>query len=211
VFERFTTQARMAVVRAQEESRDLRHDHIGTSHLLLALLREDGSPVARLLVRHGVDYDGLLARVVEAAGRGDRAHRGHIPFSANAKSALEQADYAAEELALGYVDEPHLLLGLLRVRESHARALLDGWVDDLDAVTIDAVRAARESQPDTAPGSADLFGALLDEYRELAAALGRFGRHGEGCPGVSAGEACRCGLADALARAVGVLSDEPPA
>lgn len=211
MFERFTTQARVAVVRAQEESRELRHDHIGTSHLLLALLREESSPVARLLIRHGVRYEGLLDRVVQEAGRGDRAHRGHIPFSANAKAALEQADYAAEELALGYVDEPHLLLGLLRVRESHARALLDGRVDDLDSVTIDAVRAARESQPDTTLGAGDLFGDLLGEYRELAAALGRFGRHGEGCPGVSAGEICRCGLTEALARAVGVLSDEPPA
>jgi ATP-dependent Clp protease ATP-binding subunit ClpA len=41
VFERFTERARQAVVVAQEEARELRHSHIGSEHLLLALLRDD--------------------------------------------------------------------------------------------------------------------------------------------------------------------------
>jgi ATP-dependent Clp protease ATP-binding subunit ClpC len=48
VFERFTERARQAVVVAQEEARELRHSHIGSEHLLLALLRDDKFwPLAR--------------------------------------------------------------------------------------------------------------------------------------------------------------------
>lgn len=209
MFERFTEPARRVVVLAQEESRALQHDHIGTSHLLLGLVREEGVPgTRRLLARHGVTYEALLERVVLAAGRGERPPSGHIPFSANARLVLEQAAYASEELGQDHVDQPHLLLGLLRVRESHARALLAALSTDPDAVTVDAVRAARTSQPEAPAGVADPFADLLAEYRALAAALGRFGRHAAGCPG---GDGCVCGLAEALTRAVGVLGDEPPA
>ena len=42
MFERFTERARKVVVLAQEEAWVLRHNYIGTEHLLLGLLREEG-------------------------------------------------------------------------------------------------------------------------------------------------------------------------
>src|SRR5438067_933468 len=53
MFERFTERARQVVVLAQEEARELRHNYIGTEHILLGLLREEGS-AARVLVSLGV-------------------------------------------------------------------------------------------------------------------------------------------------------------
>jgi ATP-dependent Clp protease ATP-binding subunit ClpC len=47
VFERFTERARQAVVYAQEEARELRHSHIGSEHILLALLGEEAGIAAR--------------------------------------------------------------------------------------------------------------------------------------------------------------------
>jgi ATP-dependent Clp protease ATP-binding subunit ClpA len=38
VFDRLTKQARQVVVRAQVEARGLRHDYVGSEHLLLGLL-----------------------------------------------------------------------------------------------------------------------------------------------------------------------------
>jgi len=49
VFERFTERGRQVVILAQEEARELRHNYIGTEHILLGLLREEGS-AARVLV-----------------------------------------------------------------------------------------------------------------------------------------------------------------
>ncbi len=48
MFERFTQDARRVVVLAQEESRALRHDHIGTEHLLLGLLGAGGAAATAL-------------------------------------------------------------------------------------------------------------------------------------------------------------------
>ncbi|MGH3091540.1 MAG: Clp protease N-terminal domain-containing protein, partial [Gaiellaceae bacterium] len=49
MFERFTERARQVVVYAQDEARALKHNYIGTEHLLLGLLREEEGPAARVL------------------------------------------------------------------------------------------------------------------------------------------------------------------
>jgi ATP-dependent Clp protease ATP-binding subunit ClpA len=53
MFERFTSQARNAVIDAQEEARRLGHDCVGTEHVLLGLLRGEGV-AARVLADLGV-------------------------------------------------------------------------------------------------------------------------------------------------------------
>ena len=49
MFERFTERARQVVVLAQEEARTLKHNYIGTEHILLGLLREEEGLAARIL------------------------------------------------------------------------------------------------------------------------------------------------------------------
>src|SRR5690242_16078739 len=49
MFERFTERARQVVVLAQEEARTLKHNYIGTEHILLGLLREEEGLAARVL------------------------------------------------------------------------------------------------------------------------------------------------------------------
>ncbi|MDX6653792.1 MAG: ATP-dependent Clp protease ATP-binding subunit ClpC, partial [Solirubrobacterales bacterium] len=49
LFERFTERARQVVVLAQEEARTLKHNYIGTEHILLGLLREEEGLAARVL------------------------------------------------------------------------------------------------------------------------------------------------------------------
>ncbi len=62
MFERFTSEARQAVVRAQAEARELRHDHIGTEHLLLSLLTLD-TPSTAVLARHGLAHESMVERI----------------------------------------------------------------------------------------------------------------------------------------------------
>lgn len=66
MFERFTQEARQVVTLAQENGRRLRHNHIGTEHLLLGLLEQPGTLSARLLDRHGVDYQQVVAAITRA-------------------------------------------------------------------------------------------------------------------------------------------------
>src|SRR5215469_10408732 len=55
MFERFTAEARRAIVQAQEEARRLQHNYIGTEHLLLGLLAEPDGIAARAAGRFGLD------------------------------------------------------------------------------------------------------------------------------------------------------------
>ncbi|HEY3504824.1 MAG TPA: Clp protease N-terminal domain-containing protein [Actinocatenispora sp.] len=59
MFERFTKEARRAIVLAQEEARTMRHDHIGTGHVLIGILTVGEGPGARALVGLGVDPEAV--------------------------------------------------------------------------------------------------------------------------------------------------------
>lgn len=65
MFERFTAAARLAVVQAQDEARQLRHPRIGTEHLLLGVLSEPTMPASQVLARIGLDHDRARRLVVE--------------------------------------------------------------------------------------------------------------------------------------------------
>jgi ATP-dependent Clp protease ATP-binding subunit ClpA len=70
MFERFSDEARQAVVLAQEEALELRHGWIGTEHLLLGLLRAGGGG-ADLLTGFGVELVSVREEVLAIIGRGE--------------------------------------------------------------------------------------------------------------------------------------------
>jgi ATP-dependent Clp protease ATP-binding subunit ClpA len=103
MFERFTKEARSAVVQAQDECRELSGRRIGTEHLLLALLNGDG-PAAGALRGHGVEITALRASVRRRSGGGE-------PLDAEALRSLgidlDAVREAAEEtFGEGALDAP---------------------------------------------------------------------------------------------------------
>ena len=70
MFERFTDEARAAIVAAQDEAGSLRHGWIGTEHVLLGVLATGGGG-ARLLQAFGVDAAAVRADVLRIIGPGD--------------------------------------------------------------------------------------------------------------------------------------------
>jgi ATP-dependent Clp protease ATP-binding subunit ClpC len=132
LFERFTDRARQVVVLAQDEARALRHNYIGTEHLLLGLLREEEGLAARALEALDVDYRRVREEIVRSVGEGSDVHMGQIPFTPRAKGALELS--LREALSLGHdsIGTEHVLLGLVRVRDSTAgRALAEHGVQPI--------------------------------------------------------------------------------
>jgi ATP-dependent Clp protease ATP-binding subunit ClpC len=129
MFERFTERARQVVVLAQDEARGLKHNYIGTEHLLLGLLREEEGLGARALESLGITIEGVRTQVAQIVGEGDEVATGQIPFTPRAKKVLELS--LREALALGhnYIGTEHVLLGLARANEGvAARILLDSGV-----------------------------------------------------------------------------------
>ena len=123
-FRRFTDRARRAICLAQEEALLLRHDHVGTEHLLLGLLDEGEGVAAKALESLGVSREAVRAQVEEIIGHGTNPPAGQVAFTASAKKVLELS--LREALALGhhYIGTEHLLLGLLRERDGVAARVL---------------------------------------------------------------------------------------
>ena len=114
------------VVLAQEEARALKHNYIGTEHILLGLLREEEGLAARVLESLEITVDRVRAQVVRIVGSGEEVTSGQIPFTPRAKKVLELALREALSLRHNYIGTEHILLGLVRENDGvAARILLD--------------------------------------------------------------------------------------
>jgi ATP-dependent Clp protease ATP-binding subunit ClpC len=141
MFERFTERARQVVVLAQDEARVLRHNYIGTEHLLLGLLREEEGIAARVLESLGVTIDAVRAQVARLVGQGDEVTTGQIPFTPRAKKVLELGLREAQSMGHNYIGTEHLLLGLVRENSGVAARILLDFDADADKVRNEIIRA----------------------------------------------------------------------
>jgi ATP-dependent Clp protease ATP-binding subunit ClpA len=149
MFQKFTERARQVVVFAQLEARDLRHNYIGTEHLLLGLLREEEGVAARVLVSLGVTTDAVRDQVARLIGVGDEPPQaGQVPFTPRAKKALELALREALSLGHNYIGTEHVLLGVARVTDGvAARVLRESFDVDADKIRDEVVANVPE-QPE---------------------------------------------------------------
>jgi len=149
MFERFTDRARRVVVLAQEEARLLDHGHIGTEHLLLGLVAEDGV-AAGVLADIGLTSRPRVATSRRSWGAETRVPSGHIPFTPRAKKALESSLREALDMGHDHIGTEHILLGIVRDHEGAAAAVLGKHA------SREAVRAHVRSrlEPGGAPATA---------------------------------------------------------
>jgi ATP-dependent Clp protease ATP-binding subunit ClpC len=140
VFERFTERARQVVVLAQDESRTLGHDYIGTEHILLGLLREQEGLAARVLESLDLTIEEVRAQVVSIVGLGETAATGQIPFTPHAKEALEFSLREALSLGHDWIGTEHVLLGLVRATDGVAARILLDFGADADTIRNEVIR-----------------------------------------------------------------------
>ncbi len=140
MFERYTERARQVVVLAQDEARALKHNYIGTEHILLGLLREEEGLVARVLESLDITVEEVRAQVARIVGRGDEVTTGQIPFTPRAKKVLELALREATSLAHNYVGTEHILLGLVRENEGVAARILLDFDADAEKIRNEIIR-----------------------------------------------------------------------
>jgi ATP-dependent Clp protease ATP-binding subunit ClpA len=136
MFERFSAEARQVVVLAQEESRRLSHNYIGTEHLLLGLLAQPEGVAKQALDAFGITLDAARRSVEAAVGRGKRTPSGHIPFTPRAKKVLELGLREAVHLRADHIGTEHLLLGLIREGDGLGAQVLTETAGDLLAVRL---------------------------------------------------------------------------
>ena len=140
LFERFTERARQVVVLAQDEARALKHNYIGTEHILLGLLREEEGLAARVLETLDITVEEVRAQVARIVGQGDEVTTGQIPFTPRAKKVLELALREALSLGHNYIGTEHILLGLVRENEGVAARILLDFDADAEKIRNEIIR-----------------------------------------------------------------------
>jgi ATP-dependent Clp protease ATP-binding subunit ClpC len=130
----FSDRLRGVLSEAREEATRLQHEHVGTEHILLALLQDstrngDDAPSAPGVVLDvlGVDREKLRAVLEQTVLRGrPTATKEQLSYTSRARAVLELAMAEARMARAGTVDTQHLLLGLVREeRGIAAQVLLD--------------------------------------------------------------------------------------
>ena len=111
--ERFTQRARRVLSLAHQEAERARKEKIGTEHLLLGLMDEEGGVAGRVLHELGMDSDRMREIVERIAGSGDYTG-GKIELAPETQKVLEQAVEEARRLGHHYIGTEHILLGLVR-------------------------------------------------------------------------------------------------
>jgi ATP-dependent Clp protease ATP-binding subunit ClpC len=170
LFERFTERARQVVVLAQEEARTLKHNYIGTEHILLGLLREEEGLAARVLESLDITVERVRAQVVRIVGSGEEVTSGQIPFTPRAKKVLELALREALSLGHNYIGTEHILLGLVRENEGVAARILLDFDADSEKIRNEVIRmlsgpgGRRQGAGAGAGGEGKKSSKLLDQF-----------------------------------------------
>jgi len=129
--EMFTERARKAIEFAREEAARLRHDYIGTEHLLLGLIRLGEGNAVEIITNLGLELADLKTSIEEVVQpSGGTMTMGQLPLTARAKKTLEVSGQEARALKSKDIDTEHILLALLKDEEGVAAQVLSTY--DID-------------------------------------------------------------------------------
>ncbi len=145
--EMFTELARKSIEYARDEAARLRHDYIGTEHLLLGLIRLGDGHAAEIIANLGLDLNDLKAAIEEVVQpSGGTMTMGQLPLTARAKKTLEISGQEARALKSKDIDTEHILLALLKDEEGVASQVLSMFEIDYKEV-YDEIRNIDSGKP----------------------------------------------------------------
>jgi len=149
-YDKFSERARQALRQAQEEARALRHNFIGTEHILLGLGQGEG--IAAMALRNlGAENDRLRSSVLSIVAEGPtEPPSGDFGLTRRSKRTIELAVEEATRMNHSYVGTEHLLLGLLREGEGVAAGILRSMGIELDGARSEVRRLLRSAPKNAA-------------------------------------------------------------
>jgi ATP-dependent Clp protease ATP-binding subunit ClpC len=137
MYEQFTDRARKVMQLANQEAQRFNHEHIGTAHILLGLVKEGAGVAARVLNNLNVDLRKIRLEVekhVQPDPIGGQVVMGRLPHTPSARKVIVYSVEEARNLNHNYVGTEHLLLGLLKKQEGVAAQVLLDMKLKIDAV-----------------------------------------------------------------------------
>src|SRR5512142_1055128 len=153
--ERFTQRARRVLSLAHQEAERSRNNNIGTEHLLLGLMDEEGGVAGRVLRELGMTSDRVreVTRRVTTSSSSFDANR--VELASETQQVLEHAVDEARRLGHHYIGTEHILLGLVRV-DSTAMEVLRRLGVTAEQIRRQTRRVLNESASSPTPAGGSL-------------------------------------------------------
>ena len=150
MFERYTENARRVLSRARQEAQKFNHDHIGTEHILLGLIKIRDGVAADILTHRNIDLKHAKAEVKKLVVPGSLGCDDTfiaLPRTAHAHELIDDAVEEARSLKHNYIGTEHLLLALLHEKEGRGAQVLGNLGMKLDDVRQDVIKFVKNAQP----------------------------------------------------------------
>jgi ATP-dependent Clp protease ATP-binding subunit ClpA len=115
-YHQYTLRAKKALDLSRREALQLGHNHIGTEHILLSLIREGEGPAAQVLLELGADLGRVRQQVIELLARAQ------AEVQAEEEEGEPPAEHAAPRPSLTSVGENAMLAEILsRIEDMDSR------------------------------------------------------------------------------------------
>jgi len=167
-YDRFTDRTRKVLQLASVEATKLKHDYIGTEHILLGLVHEGSGVAAYVIKQLGIDLTNVREELLGLMKPGAKAHQGKsIPQTPRAKQAIEFAVEEANTFQHNYVGSEHLLLGLLRVDDGLAAVVLTNLGLNLARAHEEVIKVLGLNNPKGEAQAAEFNLRMSNVYRDI--------------------------------------------
>jgi ATP-dependent Clp protease ATP-binding subunit ClpC len=168
---RFNERTEKVLVYAKEEAQMFQHGYVGTEHILLGILREDGGTSKKVLNSMAVTIEGVRSLIAEYEGKGDfELYRNDIPLTPRTKRLLEISALEATNLNHNYISPEHILLALIREGEGVAVTILSNLNVDFDKLRKEIVSSLEGGKEASSNNKSE------NKTGEPTPALDQFGR-----------------------------------
>lgn len=153
----FTERVRRVLAMAREEAVRLRHEYVGTEHILLALLAEGEGVAAVVLQNFGLPLTEMRDLINDTVKKGspDSPIGPDLPYTSRAKKVLELAMDEARLLGHNYVGTEHMLIGLIREEKGIAAQVIVHSGLTLEPARREVLRLLGTDDPSRMPASAE--------------------------------------------------------
>lgn len=167
--------AKKALALAQDAARSMGHNYVGSEHLLLGLINEGEGAAARALAAFNITADGVLERSEQLVGPGDYHFTDSFGYTPRTKKILELSLYEAKAMKASYISTEHILLAILRERDSVAVRILEDLGADI--ATLRAFLSGQSEQGAQGAGVTNESSGtpVLDQYGRDLTGLARDG------------------------------------
>lgn len=152
-FSYFTQKANEALNTAIKSAEDFGHNYIGSEHILLGLLKTEGSAAGSVLEAKGITVEDIEKFIKEYIGEGVATRLSPDDLTPRSKRILDTAFRFARGMRHSFVDTEHLLMALLREGDSYAVKFINSLGIDENQLFEDIVKETGRVGEDSVDGT----------------------------------------------------------